>query len=165
MRAGSLNRADRPLWYDIYEAFPPRLEPRFDRPVKIVPVMPIFYPEDTVRARFQREFGEPQSSGDLLVERWLALRRSSPETASEQLYEAAVDALRAEGVPLGLEALRAQREATAAPTRPAAAAADTAKTAPPMAMRIAELFMEAPPSTEARENPAAGDEEKPPADR
>lgn len=41
---------NRPLWYDLYEAFPPKLEPRFDRAAPNIPVREIFYKEDPIRA-------------------------------------------------------------------------------------------------------------------
>lgn len=52
---------DKPIWYDIYRAFPPKLEPRFDRPVPTVTIQPIFYEEDKVRARFHKEIKQIQS--------------------------------------------------------------------------------------------------------
>lgn len=52
---------DKPIWYDIYKAFPPKLEPRFDRPVPSVSIQPIFYEEDKIRARFHREVKQMQS--------------------------------------------------------------------------------------------------------
>lgn len=41
---------DKPIWYDVYAAFPPKLEPRFDRTAPNIPVRNIFYAEDVVRA-------------------------------------------------------------------------------------------------------------------
>lgn len=41
---------DKPLWYDVYEAFPPKYEPRFDRPALKTEIPDIFYPEDVIRA-------------------------------------------------------------------------------------------------------------------
>lgn len=41
---------DKPIWYDIYAAFPPKLEPRFDTKVPNVEIRPLFYPEDVSRA-------------------------------------------------------------------------------------------------------------------
>lgn len=52
---------DKPIWYDIYRAFPPKLEPRFDRPVPTITIQPIFYEEDNVRARFHKEVKQIQS--------------------------------------------------------------------------------------------------------
>ena len=41
---------DRPLWYDVYEAFPPRLTPTYDRAPVMKEVEDIMYPEDIIRA-------------------------------------------------------------------------------------------------------------------
>lgn len=41
---------DKPMWYDVYAAFPPTLEPRFDRPASNIPLRQIFYDEDVTRA-------------------------------------------------------------------------------------------------------------------
>lgn len=48
--SGALKWVDRPLWYDLYEAFPPKEEPRFDRPPVKKPIRNIFYKEDKIRA-------------------------------------------------------------------------------------------------------------------
>nr|CAI5823206.1 unnamed protein product [Callosobruchus analis] len=54
LQSGALNWADRPLWYDIYEAFPPKEEPRYDRPAPNMKLKQIFYKEDKIRAIFHR---------------------------------------------------------------------------------------------------------------
>ena len=41
---------DRPLWYDIYKAFPPKIEPRYNREPERKKIMEIFYEEDKIRA-------------------------------------------------------------------------------------------------------------------
>ena len=56
----------KPLWYDIYEAFPPKYEPRFDRHLtnfgtgsnvaKLPPPPKIFYEEDKIRAKYYMAF-------------------------------------------------------------------------------------------------------------
>ncbi|CAG0908926.1 unnamed protein product, partial [Darwinula stevensoni] len=50
IRSGAMREEDRPLWYDIYAAHPPRSEPREDRQYENKPVMNILYKEDIVRA-------------------------------------------------------------------------------------------------------------------
>ncbi|XP_071535958.1 small ribosomal subunit protein mS23 isoform X1 [Panulirus ornatus] len=50
MRSGAMKPQDKPLWYDIYEAFPPKYEPKFDRPVQETEIPDIFYSEDVIRA-------------------------------------------------------------------------------------------------------------------
>ncbi|CAI2348390.1 unnamed protein product [Caenorhabditis sp. 36 PRJEB53466] len=58
IRAGQLNWADRPLWYDVYISSPPLSAPdwnvklaKFDEPIR-----PIFYEEDVLRAKFYKAY-------------------------------------------------------------------------------------------------------------
>ena len=41
---------EKPIWYDLYAAFPPMYEPTYGRKPSEIPVRQIFYPEDVVRA-------------------------------------------------------------------------------------------------------------------
>lgn len=50
LKSGAMKPQDKPLWYDVYEAFPPKYEPRFDRPASKEEIRQIFYPEDLIRA-------------------------------------------------------------------------------------------------------------------
>ncbi|XP_022830675.1 28S ribosomal protein S23, mitochondrial [Spodoptera litura] len=50
---GAIKPDDRPLWFDVYRAFPPLVEPKFAKPKpEIKPIRPILYPEDNIRAKF-----------------------------------------------------------------------------------------------------------------
>ncbi|CAH8451122.1 unnamed protein product [Schistosoma turkestanicum] len=49
---GALSYEDRPLWYDVYKAFPPRVDPSYERPCPTNKVQNILYPEDCERAAF-----------------------------------------------------------------------------------------------------------------
>ncbi|KAH0948079.1 hypothetical protein HN011_005425 [Eciton burchellii] len=55
IKGKALKEEDKPLWISIYETFPPKYEPRFDRQLPRKPVKPIFYKEDRIRARFHKE--------------------------------------------------------------------------------------------------------------
>ena len=65
-KTGAADYAKRPLWFDIYEAFPPKYEPRWDRHLlsygqgsnvkALGPPRKIFYTEDKVRAQFYKVF-------------------------------------------------------------------------------------------------------------
>jgi len=50
LKGKALKEEDIPLWVSIYETFPPKYEPRFDRQLPRKPVVPIFYKEDRIRA-------------------------------------------------------------------------------------------------------------------
>uniref|UniRef100_A0A1L8E095 Small ribosomal subunit protein mS23 n=1 Tax=Nyssomyia neivai TaxID=330878 RepID=A0A1L8E095_9DIPT len=54
LRSGALKPEDKPLWYEIYQAFPPKVEPRYDRPAPNTEIRDIFYPEDVIRAKFHK---------------------------------------------------------------------------------------------------------------
>ena len=45
-----MKEEDVPLWYSVYKAFPPKYEPRFDRPGSQAPIKDIYYTEDIIRA-------------------------------------------------------------------------------------------------------------------
>lgn len=50
LKSGAMKVEDKPIWYDIFAAFPPKLEPKFDRPEPNMEIKPLFYNEDVVRA-------------------------------------------------------------------------------------------------------------------
>ncbi|XP_074094605.1 mitochondrial ribosomal protein S23 [Cotesia typhae] len=57
LKSGAVKWEDKPIWYDVYEAFPPKNEPRYDRVAPNIEISDIFYKEDIIRAKFQKEFG------------------------------------------------------------------------------------------------------------
>ncbi|XP_017037344.1 small ribosomal subunit protein mS23 [Drosophila kikkawai] len=68
LRGGAMRSEDKPIWYDVYAAFPPKAEPRFDRPAPEIPVRNIFYAEDVVRAKLHKQ-NRPQETINLLDHR------------------------------------------------------------------------------------------------
>lgn len=48
--SGALQAEKRPLWYDVYERFPPQVEPLGIREVPTKPIRTILYHEDEKRA-------------------------------------------------------------------------------------------------------------------
>lgn len=50
LTSGAVKEIDKPLWYDVYEAFPPQQSPEYSRPEPTDPVRNILYAEDIVRA-------------------------------------------------------------------------------------------------------------------
>ncbi|XP_063222081.1 small ribosomal subunit protein mS23 isoform X1 [Bacillus rossius redtenbacheri] len=54
LRSGAMKEVDKPLWYNLYKAFPPTYEPRFDRPAPNIPIRNILYPEDEIRVKFHK---------------------------------------------------------------------------------------------------------------
>ncbi|XP_008056246.1 28S ribosomal protein S23, mitochondrial isoform X2 [Carlito syrichta] len=111
IRAGVLK--EKPLWYDIYIAFPPLREPVFRRPrlrygKAKSPIQDIWYHEDRIRAKFYSAYGSGQKAFDLFnpnfksvcqrfVEKYIELQKLG-ETDEEKLFVETGKALLAEGV-------------------------------------------------------------------
>lgn len=45
-----MKESDKPVWYDVFAAFPPRVEPKYDRPVMEREPINILYRDDKLRA-------------------------------------------------------------------------------------------------------------------
>ncbi|XP_053375277.1 probable 28S ribosomal protein S23, mitochondrial [Mercenaria mercenaria] len=58
IKSEALPWKDRPLWYDVMERFPPKVDPDFERPVPKNTVRKILYPEDLIRAKYYEEFND-----------------------------------------------------------------------------------------------------------
>ena len=56
IKSGAIKSEQIPLWYSVYETFPPKYEPRFDR-VDEKPVRKILYQEDIIRAKYYKTYG------------------------------------------------------------------------------------------------------------
>uniref|UniRef100_A0A8I3WLF9 Small ribosomal subunit protein mS23 n=1 Tax=Callithrix jacchus TaxID=9483 RepID=A0A8I3WLF9_CALJA len=108
MRAGMLKK---PLWFDIYNAFPPLREPIFYRPRlrygnTKASIQDIWYHEDRIRAKFYSVYGSGQRAFDLFnpniqstcqqfVEKYTKLQKLG-ETDKEKLFVETGKALLAE---------------------------------------------------------------------
>ncbi|XP_063148284.1 small ribosomal subunit protein mS23 [Candoia aspera] len=62
LRSGAMRKAQKPIWYDVYAAFPPLREPIYRNPRPLLgkvtdTVPPILYPEDQIRAKFYDVYG------------------------------------------------------------------------------------------------------------
>ena len=49
LRSGALKVEDRPVWFDVFEAFPPKTVPVYEQKVPRKKVQNILYPEDFIR--------------------------------------------------------------------------------------------------------------------
>ncbi|XP_033906402.2 small ribosomal subunit protein mS23-like isoform X1 [Acipenser ruthenus] len=115
MRAGVVKDADKPIWYDVYAAFPPKKEPVYQKPIarfgKVVDKVPeILYKEDTVRAKFYEVYGNGPRAFDLtkanfvstsqrFIEKHQELEKTG-DLDEEKLFEETAKALLAEGIVL-----------------------------------------------------------------
>ncbi|KAK2525350.1 small ribosomal subunit protein mS23 isoform X1 [Columba livia] len=104
---------EKPLWFDVYAAFPPLREPvyrvprpRYGKVQDVVP--PVFYPEDEVRAKFYRIYGNGPRPFDLsqsnykstcqrFVEKYNELKEGG-KIEEEKLFEETGKALLASGI-------------------------------------------------------------------
>ncbi|XP_050346136.1 28S ribosomal protein S23, mitochondrial [Nymphalis io] len=100
---GAMKPDDRPLWFDIYRAFPPTTEPKFARPKpENKPIRQILYREDVLRAKFHAK-GHGLSSNMLSLSethtKRLILKYEELKTKSipdEELIEKCVEAVGSE---------------------------------------------------------------------
>jgi len=143
LRSGALHDHNKPIWYDVYAAFPPQCQKyakkreiktqRYVPPKELLkqslPYQPtinnILYLEDLIRAKFYKTYGglEPIDMFDQktpsvcqrFVEKYLALE--SQGVAREQIFGLAAEQLKQEGITLKtfqeLEVERAEAAAAA----------------------------------------------------
>lgn len=114
MRSGVIKQSQKPIWYDVYEAFPPKRDPlhvkSLSRPsaTKQEAVPEIFYREDEVRAKFYEQYGMGPRPFDLSQSNFVSTcqrfvdkhteLQSSSELEGSALFEATAKALLAEGL-------------------------------------------------------------------
>ncbi|XP_015277422.1 PREDICTED: 28S ribosomal protein S23, mitochondrial isoform X1 [Gekko japonicus] len=113
MRSGVIPESRKPLWFDVYAAFPPLREPVYRelRPLygKVRETVPaIFYKEDEIRAKFYEAYGSGPKAFDLsklnfkstcqrFVEKYTELQKQG-EVDEDRLFEETGKALLAEGI-------------------------------------------------------------------
>ncbi|KAL0973340.1 hypothetical protein UPYG_G00202190 [Umbra pygmaea] len=114
MRSGVIKESDKPIWFDVYKAFPPKKDPLYVKPVakvygkKAETVPDIFYREDEIRAKFYEVYGSGPRAFDLsksnyvstcqrFVEKYMQLE-SQGELEKDFLFEKTGKALLAEGL-------------------------------------------------------------------
>ncbi|KAF5294400.1 hypothetical protein FQR65_LT10765 [Abscondita terminalis] len=101
LQSGALQMEDRPIWYDLYEAFPPLEEPRYDRPSPNIPIKKIFYEEDRIRALLHnrnKHIGTVNMFNNMsqtltkrFIEEYKKLEEKyKSEVSEEQIYEEAI---------------------------------------------------------------------------
>ena len=111
VKHGAIRPEYKPMWLDIYEAFPPLHEPRWDRKAKKdgEPIPKILYKEDLARAKFYKRFGErhdvyrmndnsEESVSQRFVKMFIEEERQNPSMSEEDLFEQALDKLELEGL-------------------------------------------------------------------
>ncbi|TDH14732.1 hypothetical protein EPR50_G00023380 [Perca flavescens] len=116
MRSGVIKPSEKPIWYDVYEAFPPKRDPLHVKPhtrpstKKQETVPEIFYREDEARAKFYEHYGTGPRPFDLskssfvstcqrFVDKYTELQSRS-ELDGSALFEETGKALLSEGIVL-----------------------------------------------------------------
>jgi len=107
LASGAIRAEQVPIWYDVYEKFPPTHEPRWDRKPSTDPIQKILYQEDVVRARFYSTFGLKESvdltkpgklTSQIFIDKFISLQ--SEGHPRETLWDRTVQALELDGVNL-----------------------------------------------------------------
>ncbi|XP_014208993.1 probable 28S ribosomal protein S23, mitochondrial [Copidosoma floridanum] len=98
IKTGVMKEETKPVWLDIYKAFPPKYEPSYDRKTPNVLLRQIFYSEDVIRAKFHKEYKQ-YSMVNLMdetsvskTEHFLTIYRQleKENVPADQLYDKAV---------------------------------------------------------------------------
>uniref|UniRef100_A0A8C5LKT4 Small ribosomal subunit protein mS23 n=1 Tax=Leptobrachium leishanense TaxID=445787 RepID=A0A8C5LKT4_9ANUR len=123
LRAGVIKQNEKPIWFDVYTAFPPKREPAYEKPCtrRVVEdnVPAIFYKEDLIRAKFYETYGNGPRAFELsrtnfkstcqrFVEKYTELQKV--EQDETKLFEEAGKALLAEGVILRRKGISGARQ-------------------------------------------------------
>ncbi|GLV34860.1 mitochondrial ribosomal protein S23 [Carabus blaptoides fortunei] len=105
LKSGAMKWEDRPIWYDIFKACPPKDDPKYDRPAPDISVPGIFYEEDKIRAQFHnnnKNLGtvnmfnnETQTKTKKFIQIYKKLEESDSVPA-DKLYDNAVEMLNRE---------------------------------------------------------------------
>ncbi|XP_028564240.2 small ribosomal subunit protein mS23 [Podarcis muralis] len=113
LRSGVIPEAKKPIWFDVYVAFPPlreplyrELRPQYGKIQDVVP--PILYKEDEIRAKFYKAYGNGPRAFELsrlnfkstcqrFVEKYIELQKQG-EIDDDKLFEETGKALLAEGL-------------------------------------------------------------------
>ena len=108
IKSKAISSEQIPLWYPIYEAFPPKYEPRFDRQAEVKTIRKILYEEDVVRAKYFKTYGNwevvnlftnEKSTAQTFVDKYMELSNSR-EFSDNELWDRTVSALELEGIRL-----------------------------------------------------------------
>nr|UAM96083.1 ribosomal protein L23 [Hippodamia variegata] len=108
IKNGAKRWEDRPLWFDVYEAFPPKEEPTYARPAPNLKLKNIFYKEDQIRALFHKRnkylgiTNISNSNTKTLTQKFIENYRkieekyAETEKSQEDIYSEAIELLRRE---------------------------------------------------------------------
>ncbi|GAB1597589.1 28S ribosomal protein S23, mitochondrial-like [Argonauta hians] len=109
LRSKAIQEENKPIWFDIYKRFPPDVEPRYDRCIDTRTIPNLLYPEDIIRARFYKLYGNPdvvdltnekvKTTCQKFIDNYFKLQEK--ETISEEeLFKKAIESLKEQGIRL-----------------------------------------------------------------
>jgi len=107
-KSGAIKSEQVPLWLPLYEAFPPKYEPRWDRKPEEKNLVNILYQEDAVRAKFYKKFGDwevvnffenKKPTSQLFVDKFMQISENEALDESE-VWDRTISELEHEGVDL-----------------------------------------------------------------
>lgn len=108
LKSGAMKEQDKPIWYDVYKAFPPKYEPAFARPPVVTEIKSIFYPEDIIRGKFLKIYGNVSVHNMLttgsksiiqrFVEKYHEIEKSGQYSDEEAIFRATELAFEKEGI-------------------------------------------------------------------
>jgi len=99
----------KPNWMQIYEKFPPHVEPNFFRPSTTDPIREILYPEDGIRAKFYKKHWSLgtvdtlnsdktySSSSQVFIDRYTQIHKNNPDLSEDDVFTKTEEELTAEG--------------------------------------------------------------------
>ncbi|XP_024910771.1 small ribosomal subunit protein mS23 isoform X2 [Cynoglossus semilaevis] len=97
MRSGVMQSNEKPIWYDVYKAFPPKRDPLYVKPytrviVKRPDLVPeIFYKEDKVRAKFYEKYGPSPRVFELIKSSHVSLSQKFVDKYTELQSQSELD--------------------------------------------------------------------------
>ncbi|KAF8564648.1 hypothetical protein P879_09881 [Paragonimus westermani] len=108
LKNGAVAYENRPVWYDVYKAFPPRVEPVYSRPVPAMNVRDILYVEDIERSeafrRYQKlglinlfKVTDNRSTLSRVISKCRQIRKMKPDITEDQLLLAVEEELQKDG--------------------------------------------------------------------
>ena len=65
VKVGTISKSDTPIWFRVYQKFPPQRPPDAERPLVQKPLKTILYPEDSLRAQFYKTYQNSVMTGEL----------------------------------------------------------------------------------------------------
>lgn len=87
LHGGALKRENKPVWYDVYQVFPPKIDPSWDAIRPMPEIKEIFYPEDTIRANFHKKMHKRLPAESLLTTTTTDITRRAIELTQNALQE------------------------------------------------------------------------------